>query len=415
MKRVFLSLLFVAGLLSAAAQKDLPQLPEFSTCGYASSEQPIPAAAVVMVVETPQGDATQAIQAALKKVASMPVGSDGLRGAVVLGEGKFHVSGNLVINASGVVLRGSGMGKTILEASNEKGTSLLKLSGKGRKTIDHAGVENMSIIGAENAVCLDGVSDSWVRRMVFENCSGTAVMVTQASSHITVEDCLSKSPALDVALEECHTGLVKPVETDAYHCTFYVKGTQCLFQRIQAHGGYHDFAVGASQGPNSFVQCWSVRPYSYSGTVEALSTEVLFDLCAVDDNALRFGNPDPANAVDGATTMNSVMWNSQASLVSCDKPLQGENWSFGAWGQFNGKGTWSNCNNHQSPWSLFYTQWAKRMGHENSEEAKLIHLHGGGTSTIEDARFQSQYAREGVELLSDRIAKICAENPLPIK
>ena len=56
-------------------------------------------------------DDTAAIQAALGAVAALPL-SGGIRGAVVLAPGTFHISAGLKIAASGVVLRGSGSGTT---------------------------------------------------------------------------------------------------------------------------------------------------------------------------------------------------------------------------------------------------------------------------------------------------------------
>ncbi|MDQ7947685.1 MAG: DUF6298 domain-containing protein [Pedobacter sp.] len=86
------------------------RIPDFSYCGYRAGEQAIPNAPIKAVVPVREGDATLRIQAALDHVAAMPMGKDGLRGAVLLGKGTYLVSGTLNIKASGVILRGSGMG-----------------------------------------------------------------------------------------------------------------------------------------------------------------------------------------------------------------------------------------------------------------------------------------------------------------
>src|SRR5262249_44899226 len=86
------------------------QIPDFSFSGYKGGDSVIPTARVRVVVQRMDGDATFAIQRALDYVAGLPMDEHGLRGAVLLGRGVFSVSGGLVIRASGVVLRGSGMG-----------------------------------------------------------------------------------------------------------------------------------------------------------------------------------------------------------------------------------------------------------------------------------------------------------------
>ena len=75
-------------------------------------------------------------------VASLPVQNNGFRGAVQLEKGTYHVHGRLVIKASGVVLRGSGMG--------ENGTRLIA-EGKDRQTF-------IRVLG-ENNIQLEESSD----------------------------------------------------------------------------------------------------------------------------------------------------------------------------------------------------------------------------------------------------------------
>ncbi len=82
---------------------------DFSHAGYMGGDKAIPMAAVKVVIPVQDRDATLSIQAALDYVAKLPIGKDGLRGAVLLEKGTYLVSGTLKINASGVVLRGSGM------------------------------------------------------------------------------------------------------------------------------------------------------------------------------------------------------------------------------------------------------------------------------------------------------------------
>ena len=108
------------------------RIPDFSYCGYMASEQPIPTVPVRVVVPLKKGDATLRIQSALDYVASLPIGADGFRGAVLLNKGIYEVYGSLKIKASGVVLRGSGMGAdgTMLLGAGKDRATLIRVLGK---------------------------------------------------------------------------------------------------------------------------------------------------------------------------------------------------------------------------------------------------------------------------------------------
>ncbi|MEO2015947.1 MAG: hypothetical protein ABGZ53_16430 [Fuerstiella sp.] len=85
-------------------------LPDFSYVGYHSGERAIPHVPVKMTLEPNPGDDTQRIQAALDRLGSLPAGTGGLRGALLLKRGVYRVQGQLVISHSGTVLRGEGKG-----------------------------------------------------------------------------------------------------------------------------------------------------------------------------------------------------------------------------------------------------------------------------------------------------------------
>ncbi|KAF9581895.1 hypothetical protein BGW38_000921 [Lunasporangiospora selenospora] len=96
------------------------QIPDFSNVGYREGAVPLPVVPVKIILE-PSTDHTvddrQRIQDAIDKVGQLPMSPlllrDGktkiqVRGAVLLKAGVYRVNGTLILNQSGVVLRGEG-------------------------------------------------------------------------------------------------------------------------------------------------------------------------------------------------------------------------------------------------------------------------------------------------------------------
>ena len=104
---------------------------DFSHCGYAANNRPIPYVKAIYRLEPPQGDATQLIQDAIDRVSALPLDESGFRGAVLLAKGTFQLSGSVLISNTGVVLRGSGDSAegTVLLASGDSRRSLLEIKG----------------------------------------------------------------------------------------------------------------------------------------------------------------------------------------------------------------------------------------------------------------------------------------------
>lgn len=116
------------------------RVPDFSYSGYMAAEQPIPDVPIRVVVPLKEGDATLRIQTALDYVASLPANQDGIRGAVLLQKGIYNIAGSLKMNASGVVLRGSGMSAdgTVLLGSGKGRETLINIVGKNDRTLESA-------------------------------------------------------------------------------------------------------------------------------------------------------------------------------------------------------------------------------------------------------------------------------------
>ncbi len=87
-------------------------IPDFSYAGYRGGGVPIPDVPVVTTLSPMAGerDASGRLQAAIDQLAARPVGADGYRGALLLTRGTYPLARGLVINASGIVVRGEGDG-----------------------------------------------------------------------------------------------------------------------------------------------------------------------------------------------------------------------------------------------------------------------------------------------------------------
>ena len=83
-----------------------------SHAGYGGGGAPIPTVPVKETIWPVAGDNAAHIQAAIDKVSALPLDKSGFRGAVVLRAGYYKMAAPIRIQASGVVLRGEGMGDT---------------------------------------------------------------------------------------------------------------------------------------------------------------------------------------------------------------------------------------------------------------------------------------------------------------
>lgn len=90
-------------------------LPDFSHAGYRGGDAGIPDIPVVKTISPVAGDNTAHIQAAIDAVGAMKL-VDGVRGALLLREGIYFVNGTVRVPYDGVVLRGEGIGRTVIRA-----------------------------------------------------------------------------------------------------------------------------------------------------------------------------------------------------------------------------------------------------------------------------------------------------------
>lgn len=99
---------------------------DFSCAGYRGGDAPMPRIPAVLMVRPSGGDDTRVLQAAIDWVGNLPVQQNGFRGALQLAAGRFSVSGQLRLEKTGVVMRGSaGKNNTVIVASGTDRRSLI--------------------------------------------------------------------------------------------------------------------------------------------------------------------------------------------------------------------------------------------------------------------------------------------------
>lgn len=293
------------------------------------------------------------------------------------------------------------------------GATLFFYTWTGR--VSNSGIEQLRCVSAFNkanpkdedhrwdAINIENAVDCWVRQVSFRYFAGSAVNVLETSKRITVEDCISLSPVSEIGGQRRYT--------------FLISGQQVLVQRCYAENGYHDFATGyCAAGPNAFVQCESVLPYSFSGAIDSWASGVLFDVVTVDGNALRFGNRGQDGNGAGWAAANSVFWNCSAARIDCYQPPGAQNWSFGSWSQFSGDGYWGESNNTISPRSLYYAQLAERLNRSVDQQARILYVptEASSSPSVEVAQELTRQAILPRVSLRQWIEEAPGPGPLPI-
>jgi hypothetical protein len=118
------------------------KIMDFSHAGYMGGGVALPTAPVKITLEPLSGDNSDAIQRAIEQVAAMPL-VNGLRGAVLLKPGTYNCEKVISINASGVVLQGSGSG--------DNGT-ILNLTGKPHTCVVIRGAVKTNPVGTATTI-----------------------------------------------------------------------------------------------------------------------------------------------------------------------------------------------------------------------------------------------------------------------
>ncbi|MFP4191746.1 MAG: peptidoglycan-binding protein [Candidatus Hydrogenedentota bacterium] len=122
------------GRLTYVSDEEGNRIPDFSHAGYRGGGVALPEVPVQVALDPGEDDDTERIQQAIDTVGGMEMDENGHRGAVMLNAGEYHVSDNLRIGNSGVVLRGAGddanlENNTILKVTQEVQGTVIEFNG----------------------------------------------------------------------------------------------------------------------------------------------------------------------------------------------------------------------------------------------------------------------------------------------
>lgn len=185
------------------------KIMDFSHAGYMGGGVSIPSVPVKITLSSSAGDNTDAIQKAIDEVSKMKM-VNGFRGAVLLKPGSYDCEKTLKINASGVILKGSGSGTD--------GT-ILNLTGKPHNCIEVRGqvsskpvgdstiiadsyvpaatysfhVANASIFSVGDTIRITRrITDEWIKFMGMDQLVRSGKKQTWVSGDITTERVIRK-------------------------------------------------------------------------------------------------------------------------------------------------------------------------------------------------------------------------------
>ena len=157
-----------------------PQI-DFSFAGYNGDGTMPPKVPAVLFVRPTGGDDTRLLQSAIDFIGTLPMQKNRFRGALQLAEGTYNVSGHLVLNKSGIVIRGSvDRHKTILKATGSNRRTLIEIG-----TVDS--VSPVNAIQVTNTIVPAGSSKITVEKIDGLN-RGDHIVITRPCSANWISD-----------------------------------------------------------------------------------------------------------------------------------------------------------------------------------------------------------------------------------
>lgn len=243
-----------------------------------------------------------------------------------------------------------------LDATLSRAT-LRRLNWPGR--VERIGVERLQIeVGGDpdrpadeehawDGVSLASVRDAWVRDCTFTGLAGSAVIVLDTASRVSVERCHSRAPRSEIG--------------GWRRRSFFVAGGQALVRDCVAEEGREDFGVGdLAPGPIAFVRCRAERAHAASGPLGRWATGVLYDSVEIDGGRLALTNREIADQGVGWAAANCTAWGCTAAVVECRMPPTAANWAVGPRGEVVGDGFWKQLDQSIAPRSLYDAQLRDR-------------------------------------------------------
>ena len=114
------------------------RIPDFSNCGYRGGGVVLPDVAVIATINAEPGDMAATLQKALDTLGNTPANAAGIRGALLLKRGTYHIGSTLRVHNSGVIFRGEGQGEdgTVLVAEGNTQHTLIECAGDGKRGYD---------------------------------------------------------------------------------------------------------------------------------------------------------------------------------------------------------------------------------------------------------------------------------------
>ncbi|MRG44946.1 hypothetical protein GFS24_07465 [Chitinophaga sp. SYP-B3965] len=161
------------------------RIMDFSHAGYKGGGIALPDVPVKKRVKPSGGpDDTQLIQSAIDEVSALPL-EQGFRGTVLLEAGTFTCAGSLNINATGVVLRGSGKNSTTIKMTGPKHAAIL-IGTAGKQPVEKnsvpvtekylpAGANTFTLTDAstfstgDKIIVKKPITEAWIHQMEMDN------------------------------------------------------------------------------------------------------------------------------------------------------------------------------------------------------------------------------------------------------
>lgn len=249
--------------------------------------------------------------------------------------------------------------------------------------LKQCGVENLRIESTytsdtdENhpweAVVLQDVEDSWVRRVTAQFFAGSCVTVGYDSTRLTIEDCAFLDPKSIITGGRRYAFMISP------------QASHILFQRCYAAYARHSYVTGhLVPGPNVFVDCYAYNSWLDSGPHHRWATGTLYDNVR-DSKQINSQNHGPTGTGQGWAGAQQVLWNCQAGSTVCEAPKGAMNFAIGCSTKRNDglwidepDGFWEHHGQPVKPRSLYYKQLEDRLGMAAVENVTMPEQRSGG-------------------------------------